>query len=66
MANMSYCAIENVLQDIRQLIEFINEGKKDEVNEYEFDSAKQLIEYELDELKELLEYNLDSWKQQNE
>jgi hypothetical protein len=66
MANMSYCAIENVLQDIRQLIEFINEGKKDDVNEYEFDSAKQLIEYELDELKELLEDNLDNWKQQNE
>lgn len=61
MSNMSYCAIENVLNDIRELIEYINDGKKEEINSYELDSAKQLIEYELDELKQVLEDNLDDW-----
>ena len=52
---MSYCAIENVLRDIDELIDYIREGKKEELNEYELQSAKHLIEYKLDEVKELLE-----------
>ena len=45
---MSYCAIENVLADVRQLIDFINDGDKHEVNEHELESAKQLVHFELD------------------
>ena len=65
MSNMSYCAIENVLADVRQLIDFINDGEKYEVNEHELESAKQLVHFELDELKELLEYNTPKWEKDN-
>ena len=65
MSNMSYCAIENVLSDVRQLIDFINDGDKDEVNEHELDSAKQLVHFELDELKELLDDNTPKWEKYN-
>tara|TARA_Y100000401_G_scaffold27483_1_gene19720 strand:+ start:3471 stop:3662 length:192 start_codon:yes stop_codon:yes gene_type:complete len=62
---MSYCAIENVLADVRQLIDFINDGDKHEVNEHELESAKQLVHFELDELKELLDYGITKWERDN-
>ncbi len=65
MSNMSYCAIENVLADVRQLIDFINDGDKHEVNEHELESAKQLVHFELDELKELLDYGITKWERDN-
>ena len=65
MSNMSYCAIENVLSDVRQLIDLINDGDKHEVNEHELESAKQLVHFELDELKELLEDNTPKWEKDN-
>lgn len=65
MSNMSYCAIENVLNEVRELIDYIYEDKKNEVNEYELESAEQLINSELDELKSLLEDNINRWKRQN-
>ena len=65
MGNMSYCAIENVLADVRQLIDFINDGQKYEVNEHELESAKQLVHFEFDELKELLDYGITKWEKDN-
>ena len=55
MSNQSYCAIENVLNDVRQRIDLIHDGEKDECNEYEIAAAKQLIKFEcFEELNELL------------
>lgn len=48
MPNMSYCAAENTLRAIRQLLDLIEDGDKDEDvksrNGYEYLAIKQLAE----------------------
>ena len=60
---MSYCAFRNVQGDIFELIEYIEEGKIDDISEEEFRSAKELLSEDLDELKSAISRKLDEWEE---
>lgn len=61
--NMSYCAAENTLSAVRQLIDLIESGDKDEAVEekdYEYRAIKQLAE-EASYLGEICDQLMDKY-----
>lgn len=62
--NMSYCAAENTLNAINQLIELIQEGDKDESvktkDQYEYHALKNIV-HEAKLLSEITEDLLDKY-----